>query len=487
MTRMLPREGRRPGPIAQKFNASIHREPYRTVTHLLFWFVVLVVVAPIAGIVLLVSGAIDSARRLLMMMLMLMLMLSESRGRLDDDDDNCDRGELAVLVTGCDSGLGRALVLRLADEGFTVFAGCLHPEAFVVVDGDGEEEEEEGAPESASSRRSGRIRPLRMDVTSQEDVDGARRAVEDWLAGDDDENDADGATIVTASSSSSSRKSRRRRRRFHALVNNAGIGGGGFFDWLDPRSDYEACLAVNCLGQIRTCKAFLPILKRQAKEDHHCHRASSDSDFDSASSSSWTTTPSMRIVNVNSQAGCLPSGHLALSPYEVSKNAAVSFTDGLRLELEMCCWGIDVVSVDPSFHASPMADPDAMVATVARTWKTRVPPETREEYGEDFLETYVDHVRRTVRSGLWEMSYATDSIVDRCILPSNKSPPAQIAFGTDARFLLPLLRMLPPAWRQAIFRHLLMPPLIPAALSSNTTKTTAPSTTDAEGKKPKRA
>jgi len=429
----------------QKLNALIHVEPLRTVSHHLFWFVVLVFVAPMAGIVLLVSGAVDSARRL--------LLLLTTTARIDPKEDD-DGVELAVLVTGCDSGLGRALVLRLAEEGFTVFAGCLNihrdPTKETATDDPPPPFFADESSESAST--SSRIRPLRMDVTNQEDVDRARRTVEDWLAG--------GGGGEDASSS-------RRRRRFHALVNNAGIVRFAFFDWLD-QSDYEACLAVNCLGQIRTCKAFLPIFKKQAKED----------------ASSSTTTTTMRIVNVNSLAGQLPSGHIACTAYEVSKNAAVSFTDGLRLELKM--WGIDVVSVDPSFHASPMADPDAIrAAVVVDLWEKRIPPGTREEYGDGFLETYVDHLTRCVRSGLWEMGYLTDSIVDRCIL-SKASPPAQIAFGSDARFVGLLLRMLPPAWRQSIFLRVMMPPLVPAALTTAAAASTT-TTEDAEGKKPKRA
>ena len=39
----------------------------------------------------------------------------------------------AVFVTGCDSGFGRALTIKLAKNGLPVFAGCLTKEVFYTL------------------------------------------------------------------------------------------------------------------------------------------------------------------------------------------------------------------------------------------------------------------------------------------------------------------------------------------------------------------
>ncbi|NWS67035.1 BDH protein, partial [Crotophaga sulcirostris] len=123
----------------------------------------------------------------------------------------------AVLITGCDSGFGHLLALRLHRLGFTVFAGCLSPA------GDGARRlrrEAEGG---------GRLRVLRLDVTRQRDVLAAR----------------DHFSSIG----------------FWALVNNAGISTFGETGWLSIEK-YEKFADVNLLGSIRTTLAFLPLLRK---------------------------------------------------------------------------------------------------------------------------------------------------------------------------------------------------------------------------------
>lgn len=72
----------------------------------------------------------------------------------------------AVLITGCDSGFGHLLALRLHRLGFTVFAGCLCP------GGDGARRLQREAAAGA-----GRLRVLRLDVTRARDVLAAKELV----------------------------------------------------------------------------------------------------------------------------------------------------------------------------------------------------------------------------------------------------------------------------------------------------------------------
>ncbi|XP_071661779.1 D-beta-hydroxybutyrate dehydrogenase, mitochondrial-like isoform X3 [Patagioenas fasciata] len=70
----------------------------------------------------------------------------------------------AVLITGCDSGFGHLLALRLHRLGFTVFAGCLCPGG-------------EGARRLQREAGAGRLRVLRLDVTRAGDVLAAKELV----------------------------------------------------------------------------------------------------------------------------------------------------------------------------------------------------------------------------------------------------------------------------------------------------------------------
>ncbi|VDK18804.1 unnamed protein product [Anisakis simplex] len=44
-----------------------------------------------------------------------------------------DLSSKAVLITGCDSGLGRMLALKCAEKGMTVFAGCTTKEVRLSI------------------------------------------------------------------------------------------------------------------------------------------------------------------------------------------------------------------------------------------------------------------------------------------------------------------------------------------------------------------
>ncbi|XP_072713549.1 D-beta-hydroxybutyrate dehydrogenase, mitochondrial-like isoform X1 [Ciconia boyciana] len=126
----------------------------------------------------------------------------------------------AVLITGCDSGFGHLLALRLHRLGFTVFAGCLCPDG-------------EGARRLQREAAGGRLRVLRLDVTRARDVLAAKELVLSHLP----------------------------ERGFWGLVNNAGISTFGETGWLSMEK-YEKFADVNLLGSIRTTLAFLPLLRK---------------------------------------------------------------------------------------------------------------------------------------------------------------------------------------------------------------------------------
>ena len=114
-----------------------------------------------------------------------------------------ERANLAVFITGCDSGFGRALALHLLGRGYTVFAGCLTKEGAASL------------PAAAGGAAS-RLHAIACDVTSDRDVDAAVAAVRKWaavsasrwapiIAGEDELFGGGGGSTVGASNAVASR------------------------------------------------------------------------------------------------------------------------------------------------------------------------------------------------------------------------------------------------------------------------------------------
>jgi len=182
-----------------------------------------------------------------------------------------------VLVTGASKGIGEACTLRLAAEGWRVFAGVRDP-----ADGD-------------RLRSAGGIGivPLRIDVTSAQDIAAAVSAV-------DQATGADG---------------------LHGLVNNAGIAIAGPLEFL-PVSEFRRQLEVNVVGQVAVTQALLPVLRRGRG----------------------------RVVFIGSIAGIFA---LPLSgAYAASKFALEAVADALRAELRS--FGMHVSIVEPGVIATPI-------------------------------------------------------------------------------------------------------------------------------------
>lgn len=80
-------------------------------------------------------------------------------------------------------------------------------------------------------------RAVKCDVTKDEQVAALVRAAEEYIAEAPD------------------------RRRLWGLVNNAGVGISGPFEWLSVQ-EFQQSINVNFMGTVRCCKGFLPLLKR---------------------------------------------------------------------------------------------------------------------------------------------------------------------------------------------------------------------------------
>jgi len=122
-----------------------------------------------------------------------------------------------VLVTGASSGIGRATALRLAVDGYHVYAGIRK-----TADG------------TALCQGAGReITPLLLDVTDGGQIGAAVGTVAGHVGG----------------------------AGLDGLVNNAGIGVFGPLEII-PLEQFRTLMEVNVTGQLAVTQAFLPLLRQ---------------------------------------------------------------------------------------------------------------------------------------------------------------------------------------------------------------------------------
>jgi NAD(P)-dependent dehydrogenase (short-subunit alcohol dehydrogenase family) len=138
------------------------------------------------------------------------------------EQDNTGR---AVLVTGCDHGVGYATAKHLAGLGFHVFAGCLSAES----KGAKKLRQEAGAK--------GQMIILQMDVTREEEIINAKSLIQDMID-----------------------HQRHGIKELFAVVNNAGIVSIGPAEAVN-KQQYEKIWAVNVMGPVLVCLEMLPLLR----------------------------------------------------------------------------------------------------------------------------------------------------------------------------------------------------------------------------------
>lgn len=213
-----------------------------------------------------------------------------------------------VLVTGANGGIGTALVEELFSRGVTkVYAGARNPEALAPL----------------VSRYAERLIPLRLDVTSDEQVNEAANIATDVMI----------------------------------LINNAGTAFDEGFLSANDLQAAETEIAVNYMGPIRTIRAFAPILK---------------------------TNGGGAILNILSFLA-LVTIPMAGS-YSASKAAALSMTRGVRAELAAqgtLVVGAMPAQVDTEL-AKNYPEPKASTTEVARESLNAIEAEIEDVYPGDY-------------------------------------------------------------------------------------------------------
>jgi NAD(P)-dependent dehydrogenase (short-subunit alcohol dehydrogenase family) len=130
----------------------------------------------------------------------------------------------AVLITGCDSGFGRSLSIRLANRGFRVLSGCLLSSSLTDLLSD--------AALNSDSQQN--LQPFLCDVTSELHIQQSVELV---------------ARLPP-------------HIKLWCLVNNAGIIDGAFIHWTSMEQ-FHRVMNVNFFGQVAMIRAHLPQLIKQ--------------------------------------------------------------------------------------------------------------------------------------------------------------------------------------------------------------------------------
>jgi NAD(P)-dependent dehydrogenase (short-subunit alcohol dehydrogenase family) len=182
-----------------------------------------------------------------------------------------------ILITGASTGIGLACAQLLDKNGWYVYAGYRKAE-------DGQRLAEKGSK---------RLTPIRLDVTSEEDIQNVTKHFADVLP----------------------------EGRLDALINNAGIAVAGPVEYL-PIEDWRRQFEINVTGQVAVTQAMIPFLRAAQG----------------------------RILMMGSVSGVLAMPMMA--PYSGSKFALEGITDALRQEL--ATWAIDVVLIQPGAIVTPI-------------------------------------------------------------------------------------------------------------------------------------
>ena len=178
----------------------------------------------------------------------------------------------SILVTGASTGIGRNLTETLAEKGYHVYAGARKDADLAALN----------AIENVTA--------VQLDVTSQDQIDAVVAMI------------------------------RKQGTGLYALVNNAGVGGGGEVV-STPIEDQTFVYSVNVEGVYRTTKAFAPLVIESKG----------------------------RIVTTGSIAGTI-SGFPGFSAYSGSKHWIEAYTDSLAAG--MAPLGVEVSVVEPGNYKS---------------------------------------------------------------------------------------------------------------------------------------
>lgn len=301
------------------------------------------------------------------------------------EHDACPK---VVVLTGCDRGFGRLLAEKLlASSDYIVVALTLTAEAAKEL--------------NALASTTGKLKAVKCDVTSDEDVKHMKDYVEKIL--------------VTE------------KAVLYGIVNNAGIADPGDFVWFADNTTLRKVMDVNFFGTANVTQALLPLVLR----------------------TSPTLSNGARILNLSSVCGTTASP--GNSAYNASKFAVEAFSDSLRIELGP--FNVHVSKIRPGQISTQIQSDyiDNLLKNYAKA-----PATVRDLYGGD---EYAAKVSKTFEAfgasdNMAKPSLVVDSLTDLLAKRGDKLK-AAYWIGSDAHTLWRALHTLPTAVTDSVKRGVL--------------------------------
>jgi len=236
-----------------------------------------------------------------------------------------------VLITGCDTGLGRAIALHLHHKGAKVIATCLSEEGRRSLERDSRRSSSHHSAVSSLP-----IPTLLLDVSDDASVAACVERVHEVAP--------DGIDV---------------------LLNNAATISNSSLVALTPLTAFQRIMDVNLMGTIRMCKALIPSMTYRAQTLKHKQQRGDKK------------SPGVRIINVSSFMG--RTSLFSQSAYCASKFALEGFIDALRQELYG--FGVDVILLQPGVMRTQLGE--EMVKGLYRGLED-ADPSVRAMYGESY-------------------------------------------------------------------------------------------------------
>ena len=274
-----------------------------------------------------------------------------------------------VLVTGTSTGIGDACVARLARDGWTVYAGVRRPD-----DAD-----------RLKVQHAGDVRPVILDVTNADE----RARVIDEITRDVGD------------------------RGLQGLVNNAGVGVGGPFEYTTD-DEWRWVFDVNFFAVVALTRAAMPLLR----SGHG------------------------RVVHIGSIGGRVASP--GLGPYSASKHAIEALAESQRHEFARSGTPVRVALIEPGeVKTAIWQKADATVDEIERKL---------DDVGRRRYQWLLDESRGFISEGR-EKGVEADQValaVEHALTATR--PKARYVVGPDAKLTAHLVTRLPDRLRDAFVR-----------------------------------
>ncbi|XP_041638252.1 D-beta-hydroxybutyrate dehydrogenase, mitochondrial [Cheilinus undulatus] len=238
-----------------------------------------------------------------------------------------------VLITGCDSGFGHQLARCLDRKGFVVFAGCLCPEG--------------AGAQILLSTSSKNLKILKLDITSDEDVQQAKKIVMKNLP----------------------------EKGLWAVVNNAGISDWAEIEW-STIEDFHKMVDINLFGCIRTSIEFLPLVRA-------------------------TKGRMVFMSSIFAFFNCLNMG-----AYSVSKRGLEAFADCLRVE--MASFGVKVSIIQPGNFGQ--ATNIVKMKTAHDIWE-KLDDDRKQRFNQQYIKIANEYFLSTCKGGFKNADLVIDAML----------------------------------------------------------------------------